>query len=131
MRYDEWFKIHQQKHQQVLAALEGKSIDEIIDYFDYENMQFHEPNFCPLYKENKKCHDMKELNCYLCGCPNFRYDDEGMETEASKTLYSKCAIHSKDGKQFITEDAIHHDCSECILPHTKEYVKKYFYKAWK
>jgi len=131
LRYDDWFKIHQQKHQQILAALEGKSIDEIIDYFDYENMKIHEPNFCPLYKENKKCHDMKELNCYLCGCPNFRYDDEGMEIEAKKTLHSKCAIHSKDGKRFITEDAIHHDCSECTLPHTKEYVKKYFHKARK
>jgi len=131
LRYDEWFTIHQQKHRQILTKLEGKSIDTIIDYFDYDNMRLHESDFCPLYKEDQKCHEMEELNCYLCGCPNFRFDDKGMEIEAQRTLYSKCSIHSKDGQQFCSSDGVHHDCSYCTLPHQKEYIKKHFNRAWK
>ena len=50
--------------------LEDKTTDEVIEYFKFENMVKNEPDFCPLYKDNKKCHDMEDLNCYLCACPN-------------------------------------------------------------
>lgn len=77
MTYEEWFLKQGELHKNVMKKLTNKSIDEIIEYFKFENMVKNEPDFCPLYKDNKKCHDMENLNCYLCACPNFRFKDEG------------------------------------------------------
>ena len=90
-----------------------------------------ENDFCPLYAKNKKCHDMQELNCYLCACPNFRFNDEGIKKVDNKTQYSLCDIKSKDGRQGIYGEKIHQDCSKCTVPHSKEYVKKHFDYEWK
>ncbi len=43
-----------------------------------------ENDFCLLYKDNKKCHDYEDLNCYLCACPYFRFDDEGISKKRGK-----------------------------------------------
>ena len=67
-----------------MDTLTELSDEEVIAYFKFENMVKKEPDFCPLYKDNKKCHDMKELNCYLCACPNFRFDDEGFKKVEEK-----------------------------------------------
>lgn len=113
-----------------MQKLTKLSDDEVIAYFRFGNMVEKEPDFCPLYKENKKCHDMKELNCYLCACPNFRFDDEGISKKESKTIYSICNINSKDGDIFQTEEAIHQDCSGCLVPHHETYIKKHFSRDW-
>ncbi len=121
MSYKSWHKSHAKKHQKILEKLSHLSDDEIVDYFDFKNMVQCEPDFCPLYKENKPCHDMKNLNCYLCACPNFRV------TESK----SYCDINSKDGGSIQSDDGyIHQDCSKCTVPHTKEYVKKHFSRDW-
>ncbi|MCD6173729.1 MAG: hypothetical protein J7J96_08090, partial [Sulfurimonas sp.] len=91
----------------------------------------HENDFCPLYKDNKKCHDMESLNCYLCACPNFRFNDDGIKKIEDKTQYSFCNINSKYGKQGVYGDKIHQDCSGCLIPHGKFYVKKQFDLDWK
>ena len=123
---------HAAKHKKIVQKLLAKGYDKerIIDYFDFESMVQNEPDFCPLYKENKKCHDMKELNCYLCACPNFRFKDTGVDEMEGKTRYSFCSIDSKDGKAGVYGDAIHQDCSKCTIPHTKEYVRKHFDTDW-
>ncbi len=72
MTYISWIENHSKKHQKLVQKLYSLSENELIEYFLYENMQKNEPDFCLLYKENKKCHDMKNLNCYLCACPEFR-----------------------------------------------------------
>jgi len=36
------------------------SDDEIIKYFSYDNMVKNELDFCPLYKDNKKCHNIED-----------------------------------------------------------------------
>jgi hypothetical protein len=126
MTYLSWFQSHGEKHKAILKKLVNLSDDEVIAYFRFENMVEKEPDFCLLYKENKKCHDMKELNCYLCACPHFRFDDEGFQKVKEKTLYSTCSIDSKDGAQFISDDAIHHDCTACLITHHEAYIKKFF-----
>lgn len=124
MTYEEWFESHYAKHKKIVEKLSHLSDDEIIEYFRFENMVEKEPEFCPLYKENRKCHDTQELNCYLCGCPNFRL------TDGKEKLKSFCGIDSKDGKQFVGEKAIHQDCSGCLVPHRDSYVKKHFNRDW-
>ena len=130
MTYNEWFLKQGQLHANVIKKINHKSVDEIIEYFRFENMVKNEPDFCPLYKENKKCHDYEDLNCYLCACPNFRFKDDGFEKIDDKTLFSKCNINSKDGGQYIGEDYIHQNCSGCIVPHKEKYIKKHFSKDW-
>ncbi len=132
MSYLNWFKNHGKKHKKIVDKLLKNNLnkDEIIDYFEYENLKKNEPSFCPLFAKNKKCHNIKYLNCYLCGCPNFRFKDVGFKKEDNKILYSYCYINSKDGKKFINESAVHQNCSDCIIPHLKEYIKKYFSLDW-
>lgn len=131
MTYIDWFRSHAAKHAAVMAKLTHLSDEEVIEYFRFENMVIHESDFCPLYTENKKCHDTHELNCYLCACPNFRFNDAGFGTEAGKTLFSTCSIDSPDGDRFITETAIHQNCAGCIVPHRETYIQKIFDRNWR
>lgn len=130
MSYSSWFESHGKKHKNIMQKLTPLSDEEVIQYFRFENMVEKEPDFCPLYKENKKCHNMEMLNCYLCACPNFRFDDNGFRKEGDKTVYSICDIDSKDGAIFQTEEAIHQNCSGCAVPHHEAYIKKHFSRDW-
>ena len=120
MSYQMWHEKHGQKHKNIVEKFFNLTDDEIIEYFDFENMKVKEKDFCVLYEKNKKCHEIENLNCYLCACPNFRVD-------ISK---SYCDIDSKDGGTIITKDFIHQDCSKCIVPHRKEFVKEVFHRDW-
>jgi len=140
MSYTASFEEQASKHKAVMKKLLAKGLnrDEIIAYFDFENMVKNEPDFCPLYKEKnsdgslgRKCHDMERLNCYLCACPNFRFNDEGVEKKEGKTLYSFCSIDSKDGAQGVYGDAVHQDCSNCTVPHHVSYIEKHYDEDWK
>lgn len=104
--------------------------NEKIDYFKYSNISKKEPNFCPLFAKNKVCHNMENLNCYLCGCPNFRFNDDGFEEINGKKLFSYCAINSKDGKRLTTANGYHQDCSNCLIPHNKAFIKDNFDEDW-
>jgi hypothetical protein len=126
MTYKEWLSLHVKKHRTIMQKLSGLEKEEILEYFKYENMKKNEPNFCPLYAQNKKCHDMEELNCYLCACPHFRFCDEGIKEVEGKMLFSFCQIASKSGKFFESAEVIHQDCSCCTLPHTKNFILKVF-----
>ncbi|MCW8894594.1 MAG: hypothetical protein OQK48_02530 [Sulfurimonas sp.] len=131
MSYIEWFNEHANKHKKIVDKLlaRGLSEDEIIEYFDFDNMVKEENDFCPLYKEPVKCHDMEKLNCYLCACPHFRFNDEGVGKYNEYTILSKCDINN--GSKFANNGVIHQDCSKCTVPHHKAYVKKTFDLDWK
>ncbi|RLA71323.1 MAG: hypothetical protein DRG09_00505 [Epsilonproteobacteria bacterium] len=130
MSYSEWFYSHGEKHKAIMDKLTRLSVDEVITYFRFDNMVKNEPDFCPLYKENKKCHDIPELNCYLCACPNFKFRDKGFSMRGDKMLFSVCNINSKEGGEFIGDDAIHQDCSKCHIPHHESYIRKIFDRDW-
>jgi len=132
MTYKSWFDAHAKQHKEIVEKLVacGKTKDKIIEYFVFENMVKNEPDFCPLYAQNKKCHDTKHLNCYLCACPYFRFSDAGVEKVDGKTKFSFCSIDAKKGKAGVYGDAIHQDCSACTVPHAKSYVEKNFDLDW-
>jgi len=133
MSYSSWFNAHAKKHKNIVQKLRLRDYtkEQIIEYFDFDNMVKMEKEFCPLYVENKKCHDMKQLNCYLCACPNFRFKDEGIEKVDEKTKYSFCSIDSKKGELSTYGDAIHQNCSGCDVPHVQKYVEDKFKYDWK
>lgn len=120
--YQEWLDEHSKQHKKVVDKLSHLSDDEVIEYFKFENMVQNEPNFCPLYKNNMKCHEIEDLNCYLCACPNFRVSSEK----------SYCDINSKDGGSITDKNGYtHQDCSACSVPHKEKYIKQNFDRSWK
>ncbi len=131
MSYLSWFDTHASKHKKIVDKLIALnySKEEIVKYFDFDNMVKKEIEFCPLYKDNKKCHDMDELNCYLCACPNFRFDDNGLDSDKEFKILSECSINN--GEKFVGEGVIHQDCSSCNLPHHKTYILKNFSHDWR
>jgi len=132
MSYADWVTEHAVAHKKIINKLlkQNYTKEQIIDYFDFENMKEKEREFCPLYAKNKKCHDMQNLNCYLCSCPNFRFSDAGIQKIEDKILFSTCSIESKDGRQGIYGEKIHQDCSKCGVPHHRAYVEKHFDLDW-
>lgn len=131
MSYEEWFERHGAKHKKIVEKLLARDLseEEIIDYFDFENMVKEENAFCPLYKEPRKCYELKKLNCYLCGCPHFRFSDEGLGEYNGVKILSKCDINN--GSNLAAGGAIHQECSKCTVPHHRAYVKKRFDLNWK
>lgn len=130
MSYKQWFLDHAAKHRAVMDKLTALSDEEVIRYFRFENMVQHESDFCPLYAQNKKCHETDELNCYLCACPNFRFNDAGFSDEKGKTLFSTCSIESPDGDRYVSDTAIHQNCAGCLVPHRESYIRKVFDRNW-
>jgi len=113
MTYTQWYETNQKKHQNIVDKLKKQGMDKqkIYNYFNFDNMVQTEVDFCLLYKDNKKCHDMDNLNCYFCACLYFEFDDN------AKKLKSWCSIDSKYGKIFEYDGVIHQDCSDCLIPH--------------
>lgn len=131
MKYIEWFEAHAIKHKKIVDKLIELNYTkvQIVEYFDFDNMVENETEFCPLYKENKKCHDMDDLNCYMCACPNFRFNDDGLEINNEVKTLSKCDIDN--GEEFRGKGVIHQDCSSCSVPHHETYALKNFSLDWR
>lgn len=130
MSYEEWIEDHDIKVNNILKRLSGKGIEETVSYFNYENMKDNELDFCPLYKNNSKCHDIDELNCLLCACPHFHFNNE---TDITKrvTIASTCTISSRfKGEYYANPDEngvikVHCDCTDCFVPHRHKYTVNY------
>ncbi len=130
MTYQEWFINHGKKHADIVKKLSHISDEKIVDYFDFENMKKNEPDFCPLYAKDKKCHDIDELNCYLCACPYFRFDDEGLFEKDGNIVKSICSIDAKDSSTITHNGITHLNCSNCLIPHRKSFILKNFSRDW-
>jgi len=133
MSYFEWFEEHALKHARVIQKLNalGLTDKEMVSYFVFENMLEKEPEFCILYANKQKCHDVTYLNCYLCACPHFRFDDNGLKTQNGNVIKSACAIESNKSALFVYEGIGHLDCSRCSVPHTKAFILKHFDVDWR
>jgi hypothetical protein len=130
MTYAQWYRDFGDRHRAIVATLGHLSDEEVIAYFDYDNLRLRHPDFCPLYATGEKCHDTDDLNCYLCGCPHFRYCDTGWGEESAGTRYSRCAITARFEQTFTHEGSIHTDCSACPLPHTTGFIREHFDRDW-
>jgi len=130
MGYMQWYLRHGKKHAEIMRRLEGLDESEVLEYFLYDNMLENEPDFCPLYRDGKKCHDIENLNCYLCACPYFRFDDAAIEKRDGKELRSLCSIDAVKSSFIEHDDVIHLDCSACLLPHKKAFIHRHFDRDW-
>lgn len=88
----------------------SKNVKEIIDSWDFDLRKKTNPNGCLCYQEDKKCHDIENLNCFFCYCPNYdRTINEG-----------GCKINNPKGKYIDGKDGKIWDCSNCDFPHVKD-----------
>lgn len=85
-------------------------IEKVIDAWDFDKMKEEHPETCVCYEQNKKCHNVEDLNCFFCYCPN--YDRSVKE--------GGCKINSPKGKYIDNHKGKIWDCSDCDLPHKKE-----------
>ncbi len=131
MGYLQWYKVFASKHRAIVEELKGLSDEEVLAYFDYDNMRKRHPDFCHLYAEGIKCHDIEDLNCYLCACPLFRFCDTGIDKIGEKIRYSLCAIDSRWSATVETDTTVHQDCSNCPVPHRWSFIEKYFDRDWR
>jgi len=138
MTYESWLEENNNKIKEILSRASLDTPAEIARYFKYENMVEKEPNFCPLYKDRIKCHDVADLNCYFCGCPYFRImSSTELKDENKNMIVSMCVIDSKYKDKYYEDPdenniiKLHCDCSKCYLPHKTTYVERMLNKALK
>lgn len=118
-----WFLDFKKRRENIVRSGGLSSPGKIADYFTYTNMKNKHPDFCPLYKNEQKCHDMSsnELICYFCACPYYDYE---YYNEAKKE-YGRCLINSRYGKRNRWG---YWDCTNCLLPHRRKFVIHYLSK---
>jgi len=104
---------------ELAKKLIGKRIDILLDEWDFEERKNKHPEECVCYR-GKPCHDIKELNCFFCYCPNY---DLSVKEE-------RCNINSPKGKYFNAPSGKILDCSDCDFPHKKENAKKILMKQY-
>jgi Zn-finger protein len=121
----EWEKRENEKRLRELkkAGIELviENIPRIIEFMSFRERSKREKD-CPCYEERKQCHpEVKDLNCFLCACPN--YDSDEIE--------GGCLAGSKKGKYFehpnLPAGKVW-DCSNCGVYHTPKSVAKYLEK---
>lgn len=136
MTYAEWIKKHNEDVSEVLGRMKFTDDEDMVKYFDYDNMKVKEPNFCPLYKMNKKCHDVKDLNCFYCACPYFTINPTP-RTYGKTTIGSICTINSKYRGVFLENPdennvvKVHCDCTNCFIPHKASFAIKFLSNSGK
>ena len=120
---EEWQKEFDKKRRDLIKKYNLKTVKDVIEFFRYSNLRNREPDFCPLFKEGAKCHDLldNELICFFCACPYFDYS---LWDEENK-IYGRCIINSKYG---FRNEYGYWDCSKCLLPHREKFVKFYLKK---
>ena len=95
-----------------------ENVDRIMVHTSFEKRSQRKKSECPYYEQNQPCHDIDDLNCLLCPCPN--YD--------SRTDRGGCKINSNYGKitkhKNLPEGEIW-DCSDCSVGHSPKVVKNW------
>ncbi len=114
-----WYKDFIAKRNYIIEKYNLKTPEQIASFFIYKNLKEKEPNFCPLFPKNEKCHDMKEedLNCFYCACPFYNYEIWDEE----KKIFGACLLSESEG---IRNQYGYWDCTNCTLSHTSEFVIK-------
>ncbi len=87
-----------------------KRISKLIDEWDFDKRKNTNPEECICYQQNKPCHNITNLNCFFCYCPN--YDTSVKE--------GKCKINSQKAKYIDNHEGRILDCTDCDFPHKRE-----------
>jgi len=93
-------------------------IDILLKEFAFDNRKKKYSKECPCY-DMQPCHNIKNLNCFLCYCPFYKNDSpEGgcsIENPLGKGKWFYRVGHEISNKIW--------DCSDCTYPHKEENIK--------
>jgi Zn-finger protein len=64
-------------------------IDKLISEWNFEVRKKYHPKECTCYSQDKKCHNIKDLNCLFCLCPHYYLNVE----EGGCNKFFKRKIH--------------------------------------
>lgn len=93
-----------------------KRTKAILEEFNFERMKVQKEK-CICYQQDKKCHDIKSLNCYFCYCP---YYGDKCKIDSPFIKYVTTSL----GKKIL-------DCSDCNFPHIeKNIIRMIEEKRW-
>ncbi|MDD5192421.1 MAG: cysteine-rich small domain-containing protein [Candidatus Nanoarchaeia archaeon] len=94
------------------------NIPLIIRKTDFKIRSKEHPEKCKCYQTQIPCHDLENLNCFLCGCPEY----------LSESPTGGCNLNSNLG-EYIPYDKSPEGklwaCDGCTYPHHPENVEKY------
>ena len=79
-------------------------------------------DFCPLYTQNKTCHDiaLSKINCQGCYCPNYMIE-VALDNHSGLYKIGICSINSKFGIYKQKENYLILNCSQCKIPHYENF----------
>lgn len=125
----EFFEKHQRrilrelKEQGIPLTLEN--IPRIIEATSFRKRRMNYTESCPCYIPNPgistksiPCHPIKDLNCFLCGCPHYPSEEPSQ----------KCRLNEKYGHHIPFPNPPTNlllDCNGCSQPHFKETIEQY------
>lgn len=92
-----------------------KRINKLIEEWDFERRKESNSEECICYKQDKKCHNIEDLNCLFCFCPYYN----------TQLAEGKCNITSPMARYIDNHDGKILDCGDCDLMHRKENIKRY------
>ncbi len=98
-----------------------RRIHILLNEWNFEKRKVKHSDECVCYQQDKKCHDIEDLNCFFCYCPN--YDMSAEE--------GKCRINSPKAKYIDTPKGKILDCSDCGFPHKKENAKRFLRRIYR
>jgi Zn-finger protein len=95
-----------------------REIDDFLQKFEYKTRRQEHPEECPC-NGTGPCHDIEDLNCLFCFCPEYNLKNpEGRCMAGNPLGTGKLLDRTKYGLENIW------DCSDCVYPHQKEGIKK-------
>ena len=116
----------------------GKNINELtqtISEYNYNTRRVSIPDWCPLYAGNTPCHTMDNMENFNClECYSSCYDTSSVEggclINNSMNLTDKLRSMIKGKWHYHSNFPTGRiwDCSDCIFPHDKNNLLKYFRK---
>lgn len=121
------------RRNKILLTLISLPINNIVEYFNYNEMKEKHSEYCPLYLKNQICHEvnLKYLNCFGCMCPYYKLEIS-IDPETELYKLGQCLIKSNFGfyKQTTTKDNnkapyLILNCLNCSIPHQHTFVRKY------
>ena len=79
-------------------SLENTNV--IIEHTSFKQRSKRDKSECPYYEQDEPCHDVKDLNCLLCPCPNYDSSTE----RGGCNISSNYGCRSKGHMSYPTEN---------------------------
>ena len=130
MTYKEWFDAHGAKHQKIMKNWMASPMKRSLPISVLRTWWRKNPSSVHFTKKIKNATRWKSSTVTSAPVPTSDSMTGVCIEKEGRTYYSDCNIHAREGKAFVSESAVHQDCSACLLPHKESFVRKVFTRNW-